>query len=403
MTTTTTLPYLIVGGGMAADAAVRGIRSLDRDTPITLIGDEPHAPYRRPPLSKGLWSGETEDGVWLRTSKQGVDLILGRRVVGIDLAGHSVTDERGVRHRYQKLLLATGASPRTLPGLPLSDRVRPYRSLDDFRAVSAALEPRTRVAVIGGGFIGAELGAALNGAGAEVHMVFPEANLGGGRFPPQLASRFDATYLEKGVRLHPGRTLKAGEETPDAVRLTLDDGSNLDVALVVLGIGAKPNTELAEAAGIHAPTGIPVDATLRTVHPDVFAAGDVALFPHAALGRAMRVEHEDAAYSMGRHAGRGMAGRLEPYLHVPFFYGDLFDDGYEAVGELDAGLRTSLTWTVPDRQAIVYYHDDERVRGLLLFNEWGRLEQATELLQRSATADLEAVLADRTLLEPLAD
>ncbi len=384
----TTYPYLIIGGGMTADAAVRGIRSIDKLSPIAILGEEQHPPYKRPPLSKALWSGKDEDSVWLKTKDHTVDLLLGRRAVSIDPVAHTVKDDQGSTVGYRKLLLATGSRARPLPGLPTAERVLPFRTLDDFRAVRSQVKPGTRVAVVGGGFIGAELSAGLHSVGAEVHMIFPEPAIGGGRFPADLALALTADYRSRGVHLHSESRIASARTEDDGILLTLDDAQVLRVELVVVGIGTIPNTEVAADLGVEVDGGIHVDETLRTSHPDIFAAGDVASFPHAALGKRLRIEHEDAALSMGQHAGRGMAGKLEPYLHVPFFYSDLFDNGYEAVGELDGRLQMISTWTDPLKQGIVYYHDGERVRGVLLFNEWGQLERAQELLQQGTAVDL---------------
>ena len=149
---------------------------------------------------------------------------------------------------------------------------------------------------------------------------------------------------------------------------------------VVAGIGTQPNVDLAQAAGLAVDGGIVVDPFLRTSHADVFAAGDVAAFCVAALGERRRVEHEDNAKTMGRFAGRAMAGAPEPYDHLPFFYSDLFDLGYEAVGDLDPRLETVADWKTPNREGVVYYLGDDRVRGVLLWNVWDQVDAARRLI-----------------------
>jgi NADPH-dependent 2,4-dienoyl-CoA reductase/sulfur reductase-like enzyme len=148
----------------------------------------------------------------------------------------------------------------------------------------------------------------------------------------------------------------------------------------VAGLGILPNTELAQAAGLSVDDGIVVDDLLQASRPGVFAAGDVASFPNAALAMRMRVEHEDNANTMGRQAGRNMAGAGERYMHLPYFYSDLFDLGYEAVGELDARLEVVSDWKEPYREGVVYYLRDGRVRGVLLWNVWGQVDRARELI-----------------------
>jgi len=160
---------------------------------------------------------------------------------------------------------------------------------------------------------------------------------------------------------------------------------------VVAGLGVTPNTELAAAAGLAVDNGIVVDAQLRTNDPDIFAAGDVANFPCAPLGMRLRVEHENAAISMGHHAGRNMAGADEAYTTLPFFYSDLFDLGYEAVGLLDDRFEIVEQWTQPYREGVVYYLDGGRVRGVLLWNVWGQVDPARELIAAPGPFDVENV------------
>ena len=162
--------------------------------------------------------------------------------------------------------------------------------------------------------------------------------------------------------------------------MTTRSGRRLETAAVVAGLGIEPDVELAVAAGLAAANGIVVDEHLRTAHPDVYAAGDVANVFSPALDRRVRVEHEDAATTMGRAAGRAMAGDETPYAHLPFFYSDLFDMGYEAVGILDARLETVSDWKEPFREGVVYYLQDGRVRGVLLWNVWGQVDAARQLI-----------------------
>lgn len=392
----TVYPYLIVGGGMSAHAAVEGIRSIDPDRPIALIGADAHPPYARPPLSKALWMDDEAglDDTDLGTADLGVELFLGRRVTALDPLERRVEDDDGERFGYERLLLATGSRPRTLPDLPAGGPVLAYRTRDDFQEARRRARPGAHAVVIGGGFIGCEMAAALRTAGMQVALVYPDATLGAGRFPDTLARALEQRYRDRGVTLHPGRRVSAAERREDDATVALDDGTSLRADLVVVGIGTLPNGELARDLGRSEDGGIEVDARFRTRDPNVFAAGDVAAFPHPVLGRRVRIEHEDAAISTGRHAGRAMAGDDAPFDHTPMFYSDLFDDGYEAVGELDTSLHTVEAWTEPAREGTVYYHDGARLRGVLMFNTFGKVERATELLARGSHIDLEA-------LEPL--
>jgi 3-phenylpropionate/trans-cinnamate dioxygenase ferredoxin reductase subunit len=369
--------YLLIGGGMTADAAVAGIRAVDPKGVVGVIGAEPHRPYNRPPLSKGLWKGEAEDSIWRQAAEAGAELHLGRRAVAIELNGHTVTDDRGAVYGFEKLLLATGGAPRRLP-LP-SDEVIYYRTLDDYRRLRALAERRLRFAVIGGGFIGSEVAAALRLQGRDVVMLVPETGLGARVFPADLSRFLVDYYREKGVEMRVGEGM-AGLATragKTVVRTTTQQEVVADV--VVAGLGIQPSAELAEHAGLAVDNGIVVDEFCRTSHPDVYAAGDVASFPNPALGR-LRVEHEDNANTMGRVAGENMAGKAGPYHHLPFFYSDLFELGYEAVGDTDARLETVADWKTPFREGVVYYLRNGRVRGVLLWNTWSQVDHARALI-----------------------
>jgi NADPH-dependent 2,4-dienoyl-CoA reductase/sulfur reductase-like enzyme len=375
-----TYDYLIIGGGMTADAAARGIRELDPDGSIGLIGAEPDPPYSRPPLSKGLWKGESPDGVWRRTEEvEGpFDLHLGRSAVGLDPHGRRVRDDRGAEYGYRRLLLATGGSPRRLRDG--GDEVLYYRTLDDYRRLRSLVERRRRFAVVGGGFIGAEIAAALASHGREVTMLFPDEGIGARTFPADLARFLTEYYREKGVRVRPGERVEAVRHRGEHDVIETARGEAVEVDRVVAGLGIVANTQLAAQAGLAVDDGIVVDEHLRTSHSDVFAAGDVARFHSPALGRSLRVEHEDNAVTMGRAAGRAMAGDRTAYVHLPFFYSDLFDLGYEAVGDIDARLETVADWKEPYREGVVYYLEAGRVRGVLLWNTWGQVDAARTLI-----------------------
>ena len=381
--------YLIVGGGMAADAAARAIREVDRDRDIGVLSEEPDAPYGRPPLSKGLWKGEAVESVWKRTAEAGATLQLGKRVARLDPAKKQVTDHRGATYGYRKLLLATGARPKRL--VAGGEDVIYFRTLADYRRVREVADKRKRFAILGGGFIGSELAAALAGAGCRVTMLFPEAGIGARTFPLDLSRHLNAYYEAKGVTLLAGQSVIGLVKKGRAYAVRTLGGADVPADLVVAGIGVQPNVELAEAAGLPTEDGIAADDRLRA-GPDIWAAGDAAAVPSAVFGRRMRVEHEDAALTMGRYAGRAMAGADDgPYTHLPFFYSDLFDLGYEAVGSLDARLATVSEWKEPFREGVVYYLDGGRVRGVLLWNTRGRVDAARRLLAEPGPFDAGSV------------
>jgi 3-phenylpropionate/trans-cinnamate dioxygenase ferredoxin reductase subunit len=389
----TSYRYLIVGGGMTGDAACKGIRSIDPDGSIALVGDEPDPPYARPPLTKGLWLGKEESSIWRGTEDEGVDLHLGRTIVSLDLDARTATDDRGDTYGYDRLLLATGGRPRHLPGAP--EGVVHYRTLADYHALRAAAADGTRVAVIGGGFIGSELAAALASNGCAVTMIFPEEAIGTRLFPRDLALSLNDYYRERGVELVAGGLVGGVERRDGGYRVTVDGGGAFDADVVVAGLGIVPRDELAADSGMATDNGIPVDDRGRVAgHDDVFAAGDVARFPAGALGTDLRVEHEDHAKSHGARVGANMAGADEPYDHLPFFYSDLFDVGYEAVGQVDSRLQTIAEWEEPNRKGVVGYVDEDgRPRGFLLWDVWGKVDAARELITNSAAVDAETLRA----------
>jgi NADPH-dependent 2,4-dienoyl-CoA reductase/sulfur reductase-like enzyme len=370
--------YLIIGGGMTGDAATTGIREVDPNGSIGLISAESNPPYKRPPLSKKLWQGKPFESIWNKTEDRGVALHLGRSVRSLELPAKQATDDQGTDYTYDKLLVATGGTVRRLP--VDGNRIVHFRTLDDYRRLRALADQAHRFAVIGGGFIASEIAAALRMNGNDVTMVFPEEAIGSRLYPRDLALFLNDVYREKGVEVRAGESIVGVDERQDGVVLTTDAGDSLTVDGVVAGIGIQPNVELAVAAGLAVDNGIVVDEMLQTSHPDVYAAGDVAAYCDPVLGKRRRVEHEDNAITMGRWAGRAMAGAAEPYHHLPFFYSDLFDLGYEAVGELDARLETVVDWKDPCREGVIYYLDAGRVRGVLLWNVWGQVDAARALI-----------------------
>jgi NADPH-dependent 2,4-dienoyl-CoA reductase/sulfur reductase-like enzyme len=372
---------------MTGDAAAKAIRERDPDGSIVLVGEEPNAPYARPPLSKALWKGKDEDSVWRKTDEHGVDLRLGRRIEKLDLDAHTATDDQGETYEFDRVLLATGGRPRTLPDAP--DGVIYFRTLDDYHRLREQTQGGASAVVIGGGFIGSEIAAALATNGARVTLVFPEAAIGARLFPEELAKSLNDYYAEQGVEVLAGETVSSVSRDNGGFKVTTGGGRTIGADVVVAGLGIEPRTELAEAAGLPVDNGIRVDDRGRVGgRDDVFAAGDVARFPATALGMETRVEHEDHAKSHGKAVGANMAGADEPYDHLPFFYSDLFDRGYEAVGEVDSRLKTVAEWADPNKKGVVAYVDEaNRPRGFLLWDVWGKTDDATALITAGEPVD----------------
>ena len=369
--------YLIIGGGIAGDAATRGIRELDADGSIGLISAEPDAPYMRPNLSKGLWKGRPLEKIWRKTEER-AELLLGRTVTGLDTTKKIVNDNKGGEYTYDKLLIATGGSPIRLP-FGLVD-ISYFRDLQDYQRLRKMADEKNRFVVIGGGFIGSEIAAALTMVGKQVTMIFLEDAIGGRVFPSDLAQRLNEYYCEKGVDVIANDSVASIQMDGDRLTVQTGSGRAIEADGVVAGIGIRPNVSLAQEAGLNVENGIVVNENLQTSAPDVYAAGDAVNFFHTALEKRARLEHEDNAVAMGKLAGRNMAGAGETYNHIPMFYSDLFDLGYEAVGEMNSEMETVADWNEPFKKGVIYYLADGRVRGVLLWNVWKKLGEARALI-----------------------
>lgn len=374
--------YLLIGGGLTGDAAAREIRELDADATIGMLSLEPDPPYVRPNLSKGLWKGKAIEKIWCNTQGLGVDLHLGCKAVKLTPQTKSIHDEQGNEYTYDKLLLATGGTANHLPFG--DDKIIYYRGLQDYRRLRLLSDLKDSFLVIGGGFIGSEITAALTLAGKNVSMVFPGATIGDKIYPEELAQFISDYYRQKGVQILAGDTITGIEQSGEKIMVYTQTGRILTVDGVVAGIGIRPNVELAQQAGMHVENGIIVDEYLQTSLPDIYAAGDVANFYHASLGKRVRVEHEDNAVQMGKMAGRNMVGQREAYEHAPMFYSDLFELGYEAVGELSSKLEIITDWQEPFKKGVLYYLEDARVRGVLLWNVWDKVKAARALINEPA-------------------
>ncbi len=381
--------YLIIGGGMAGDSAVRGIRSLDPNGSICLITDEAVGPYNRPALSKGLWAGKSIEKIWRKTEKLNVELVISTRVESLDPVDKTVKTDKDEYITFEKALLATGATPRMFPFA--GEMVNYFRYLKDYQDLRDLASRKDEFVIIGGGFIGSELAASLSGFGKKVNIIFPENWLNQRIFPAEVSAHLHEVFDQHGINILSGISVAGIEEKSGKkiVNIKKADGEILDLSAdgVIAGLGVIPNTILAEQSNLPTGNGITVDSTFRTAHPDIYAAGDVANFPDTFLFKNRRVEHEDHANASGFLAGKNMAGANESYAYLPYFYSDLFDIGYEAVGELDSSLEVTLDWVEPFKKGVFYYQRNGTVVGVLLWNTWGKLDQARAIISENKVSN----------------
>lgn len=375
-------PYVIVGGGMAADAAAGGIREIDSEGEILLISSENQPPYNRPPLSKALWKGMDIESIWRKTGEKKVKIELDTVVTHLDTSKKEIQIATGEKIGFEKLLLATGGSPRTLPFE--DDKIIYYRYLDDYKKLHNLSQRKDYFAVIGSGFIGSEIAAALAMNGQRVILFDIGPGVGWNIFPRGLTKFLNEYFREKGVTILPNVTVEKVSSIANEIEISLKDGNKIKSEAVVAGVGIQPNTSLAKTAGLSVSDGVEVNKHLQTSVEIVFAAGDVANFYNPLLDKRIRVEHSNNAVSMGKQAGRNMAGAEESYDYLPFFYSDLFDLGYEAVGELDSRSEIVEDWQEEYQKGVLYYLADGKVRGVLLWNVWDKLDQAREVIAHPA-------------------
>lgn len=379
-------PYAIVGAGLAGAQAVNGLRSLDETGPILMVGAEADRPYHRPDLSKKLWVKEPTEKLYVHPEDHyethGVDLRLSTRVTALDRANRTVTLDSGETCRYGKLLLATGGTPRRpdLRGADLEGLCY-YRTLADFRFLRPQAVPGSSAVVLGGGFIGSELVAALSLHGVAVSWLFPEEYLCARVFPRDLAEALEGKYREHHVQIVSGEAATAFEREGGKFVTHTRSGARYSSDMVVIGIGIEPEVALGRAAGLETDNGLVVNELLQTSDPDIYAAGDNANFPSAALGQRQRIEHWDHARSQGKAAGKNMVAPESPYTYLPYFFSDLYDFGYEAVGQVDARLQLVADWQQPFETGVLYYLQEGRVRGAMMCGVWEKVPEVRELIK----------------------
>ncbi len=332
---------VIVGAGECGARAALTLREQAYGGPVMLIGAERHHPYERPPLSKALepeCDGLTPKTIASRESLErvGVTLLAPAEVVAIERAERRVRLADGARIAYDKLLLATGATPRPLPMAAGLDHCLTLRTFDNALAIRSRLSAGCRLAIIGGGFIGLELAAIASALGVEVTVLEAQARILQRGVPAEIAAILHKAHADHGVRILCGQAMASMTETARGVAIRLADGGLVESDFVVVGIGAKPNIELAEAAGLAIDNGIAVDDRLRTSDPHIFAAGDCCSFPLALYGgRRVRLEAWRNALEQGPLAALNMLGGDHTHTAAPWFWSDQYDLGLQVAGLID--------------------------------------------------------------------
>lgn len=382
-----TFKYVIVGTGLAGCHAVEGIRASDTTGSIVLLGNEQYLPYDRPPLSKKLWFGKKKvEEVFVHNQQyfadNGVNVMVNTTAAQLDPEEKTVTCTDGSTYQYERLLLATGGIPRRLPieGSQL-DEIYYYRYLDDFLHLKSHVHSGAKALVIGGGFIGSEMAAALNVNQVDVTMLVRGTHLVDRVFPKALGTKIQDDYVRRGITIltedEPASVIRRGKNLLTRTR----SGKEIASEVIVAGIGIEPEMQLARSGGLMVGKGIIVNEFLQTSSPDIYAAGDNAYFPYAALGRSMRVEHWDNAVNQGKTAGMNMAGARTAYTYMPYFFSDLFDFGYEAVGLVSSELETYADWQKENDTGVVYYLENGKVVGAMMCNVWNKVDAARELIR----------------------
>jgi 3-phenylpropionate/trans-cinnamate dioxygenase ferredoxin reductase subunit len=383
--------FVIVGAGLAGAKAAEALRDQGFDGSVTLVGAETHRPYERPPLSKDYLAGKADhDSVFVHDAgwygEHAVDLRTGVAATAVDLAAHRVDLADGTGLAYDKLLLATGSSPRTLPDV---HGVHYLRDLEDSDRLKKVIATGGHLVIIGAGWLGLEVAAAARQAGSRVTVLetlaLPLLRVLG----PEIAQVFADLHTAHGVDLRFGVRV---EEIRDGM-VRLADGTRFDADAVLVAIGATPNVGLAQEAGLAVRDGIVVDANLRTSDPDVFAVGDVANAHYPVLDRHLRVEHWATALNQPATAAAGMLGVDARYDELPYFFTDQYDLGMEYLGHGDGADQVVVRGDLAAREFVAFWLRDRRVLAGMNVNVWDVTDAVKALIRSGRQVD-PAALAD---------
>jgi 3-phenylpropionate/trans-cinnamate dioxygenase ferredoxin reductase subunit len=399
---------VIIGAGLAGARAVESLRKDGYEGSITLLGEEANRPYLRPPLSKGYLRGESErERVYVHTEsfyrENRIDLRPSSRVRSIEPARREVVLDGDGRVPFDRLSIATGARPRTLP-LPGADLpgVLALRTIDDADAIRAAAVDAERIAVIGAGWIGSEVAASLRMLGRQVVLIAPETVPLERVLGAEVGGVYRDLHQERGVELRLGTTVARIIGTDRLEGVETSAGERIRVDLIVVGVGVQPRTELAVAAGLAVGDGIEVDATLETSVPGIFAAGDVASAWHPFYGKRLRSEHWANAKFQGSAVGALMLGAGAPYERIPYFYSDQYDLGMEYTGHGSPSDHLVVRGSLKDREFVAFWLADGRVTAGMNANIWDVAKPIERLIRSRAVVDVNALADPSVAIDSLA-
>ena len=385
--------FAVVGAGQSGGWAAKTLRDEGFDGRILLIGDEDYPPHERPPLSKEVLLGDQPpDSTYLwppdAWGEWRVEWRAGARVAALAPSERRILLADGEAIGYDRLLLAPGARPRTLP-IPGADLagVHYLRAIPDTEAIRAGLAPGTNVVVVGGGWIGLEVAAAARKLGAEVTVVEALDRVCGRALTAEFAAHVQAIHEDRGVRMRLGITVARFEGAGAVERAVLSDGTAVDAAMAVIGIGVVPNVELAAEAGLAADDGILVDEFGRTSDAHVFAAGDATNHPNPVLGRRVRLESWENAQNQAIFAARNMLDRGEAYAEIPWFWSDQYDTNIQLVGLPERWDRTVTRGDPTAGGFVQFYLRDGRIDGAAAIDQGRDIRFARRLMQANKPID----------------
>lgn len=372
--------YVIVGGGMVAGYAIKGIRQRDTTGSILVISKEADVPYERPALSKKLWLDDefTEEDIKIGAETfSEVNFKFDTSVTKINRQDKlAKLDDDTIVH-YEKLLLATGGEPKRVKG-PEDPHVLTFRDWSDYRRLRKFSGNGRHVVIIGGGYIGTELAASLAQNNTEVTVIFPEQSLGEGKFPEKIRAEYEEAFKENDVAILSGKTVESYDRKDDQLIVKTTDGAKVTADTIVIGLGITPNIELAKTSKLDlADDGVKVDEHLQTSDPAIWAAGDIASYPDRILGR-QRIEHVDHARFSGELVGQNMAGADLPYQHTPYFYSMVFNISWQAIGSIN--LELEQLFDQRENGTIVYFLRGNQLAGVLVWNVVVDLDDVRNLI-----------------------